>query len=382
MIQSTSRIAYIATPETITVVLDNKPRTIQVKSKSHRNGVILALEKFKKSAQSALDRDELEKYLAPINRVVLQSDSRFEVDESGKVLYLVGTKIPIPSTLSSKILDFLENGLPVDSLAKFWESCLRNPHYVAVEELFIFLEENHLPITEDGAFLGYKKLNFVRGQKYINVPDEFEELLLDDDGKTVRSITGKIVTPTLRNQYLKFISESNNPDMVDVHSGTIHQKVGEIVRIERVKLNEIDRRNSCGYGLHIGAFSYAFSGNVRVLCKVFPEDVIAANEGQAKLRTCKYQIVSFVDEAKEVKEMLIRLNSQEQDVVQGNLEIDEEFDNIFLEGESAKCIDTQGDDSLMLTGIYRVLETDGDDILIVNEDGEEEWYDSSFFVRV
>ena len=377
------RIAYIATESTITIVLDNKTRTVQVKSKSHRNGVILALERFKKSAQSALDIEELEAFLAPIRRIALESDKRFELDESGKRLFLVGTKIPIPGKLGDKIMDFLENNLPVDPLVRFWESCLRNPFYVAVDELFVFLEENHLPITDDGGFLGYKKLNFVRGKQTISVPDEFEELILSEDGQTVTSVTGAIVTPHIKKQYLRFVSESNNPDMVDVHSGTIHQKVGEVVRIERIKLNELDRRGECGYGLHIGAFSYSFSGNVRVLCKVMPEDVIACNEGQAKLRTCKYQIVSFVDEAKQIKDLLVRLNTDEQEVVDGEFEDDDDdYSNPFSEGNEVECINDSDSEGLLQKGLlYTVLDTDASDILVVDEEGDQTWFDYSYFQR-
>lgn len=375
------RIAYIATESTITIVLDNQTRTVQVKSKSHRNGVILALEKFKKSSQSPLDKDNLEAYLAPIKRFVLESDNRFELDDSGKRLYLRGTKVQVPTTLADKIMDFLENSLPVDPLVKFWESCLKNPHYVAVTELFAFLEENHLPITDDGGFLGYKKLNIVGGKSTISVPDEFEELILGEDN-VVRSVAGGIVTPNLAKQYARFINEANNPDMVDVHSGTIHQKVGEFVRIERIPMATEARRQECGYGLHIGAFSYSFSGNIRVLCKVMPEDVIACNEGQAKLRTCKYQIVSFVDSAKEVKDLLVRLNSQEQDIANGeDFEDDQDdFDNDFNAGDEVTPYDD--DDNLTEGSKYYVLEADGDQILIVDDSGNAEWHIANKFEEI
>lgn len=374
------RIAYIATESTITIVLDNQTRTVQVKSKSHRNGVILALERFKKSSQTSIDKEELEAYLAPIKRFVLESDNRFELDDSGKRLYLKGTKVQVPTTLADKIMDFLENSLPVDPLVQFWESCLKNPHYVAVTELFAFLEENHLPITDDGGFLGYKKLNIVRGKTTISVPDEFEELILGDD-KVVRNVAGGIVTPNLARQYMRFVNESNNPDMVDVYSGKLHQKVGEFVRIERLKLNELDRREECGYGLHIGAFSYSFSGDVRVLCKVMPEDVIACNEGQAKLRTCKYQIVSFVDQAKEIKDLLVRLNSDEKEIANGEDFDDDQdnFDNPFTEGDTVECTDDSDYSNLQYGLLYTVLEVDGDDILIVDEDGDQTWFECSRF---
>lgn len=369
-------IAYIATETTITVVLEGKYRTIQVKSKAHRNDVIKALEKFKKSRQSAADRAALETFLAPIKRIALESDNRFELDESQNRLFLVGTTKPIPTTLADKILDFLENGLPVNPLVKFWESCLANPHYVAVEELFDFLERNNLPITDDGGFLGYKKLNFVNR---IDVPDDFEELFVTAEGE-VKNIHGRPVGTTLKSRYLSFINDVNNPTMKDVWSGTISQKLGEVVRIDRVLLDEADRRQACGYGLHVGAFGYSFGGNVRVLVKVFPEDVIACNPNEQKLRTCKYQIVSFVDEQKEVKQLLVDLSKEARDVADGNSPVyDDDTDNEFTEGQVIKAWVTAP--GIVKDSFYYVVDSDGEDVLIINEDAEEEWYHHTFFVK-
>lgn len=369
-------IAYITTDTTIAVVLDGQYKTIQIKSKAHRDTTIKELERFKKSRQGAADKAYLDSFLAPIKRITLESDNRFEVDENENKLFLAGTTIPLPTTLSDKILDFLENGLPVNPLVEFWQSCLRNPHFVAVEELFQFLERNNLPITEDGGFLGYKKLNFVNR---IDVPDDFEELFIDRDGN-VRDVKGREVGQNLKVKYLDFINSKNNPTMKDVHSGTIKQKLGEVVRIERVKLGEEDRREACGYGLHIGAFNYGFSGDVRVLCKVMPEDVIACNPNEDKLRTCKYQIVSFVDERKEVKELLVDLSEESKSVINNQFsDDDEDFGNPFSEGEIIKAIDTV--DSITRDRYYYVTAIDGDDVSIIDDEGEEEWYDHTHFVE-
>lgn len=365
-----NNIAYIATETTITVIFEGKNRTIQVKSKAHRNDVVKALEIFKKSKQSDKDKELLEKFLSPIKRIELESDNRFELDHEDNKLYLTGSKVPVEVGLADKILDFLDNGLSVDPLVKFWESCLKNPHFVAVQELFKFLERNQLPLTEDGAFLGYKKLNF-KGS--VSIPEEFEELFVDDKGE-VRTTKGQKANSEITLKYLEFINNVNNPLMVDVHSGTIKQRLGEVVKIDRVKFNEEERRNACGYGLHIGAFSYCFGGNVRVLCKVFPEDVIACNPNEEKLRTCKYQIVSFVDSAKEIKDLLVDLSKELE-------EFDfqeEESENTFSEGEIVKATESISDEISEGT-LYYITNVDGDDICVINDLGEEEWYDFESF---
>lgn len=389
MISKVDRIAYIATPETITIVLDGQHRVVQVRSKSHRNEVVRALEIFKKSPQTNFDKEQLEVYLAPIRRAVLASDNRFELSPDGKVLYLVGSNVPIPNQLGKHIIDFLENSLPVEALVNFWESCLRNPHYIAIEELFNFLEENRMPITDDGGFLGYKKLLLVSGKGRIDVPDEFGELKINETGQVV-SVTGGFVLPRLATAYKAFMEKEGSPLMVDVYSQKIEQRVGDVVKIDRLLLNELDRRQECGYGLHIGAFSYSFNGNVRVLCKVMPEDVIACNEGQAKLRTCSYQIVSFVDEAKEIKDLYVNLNKQETDIANGCNDDDDDFVNEFDEGDDVKFIggaddywdQEAGDSAFNTEDSYRVLQARRGDILIVNDFGEAEWAPESDFAFV
>jgi len=373
---SKNNLAYIATETTITVILGGKHRTIQVKSKNHRNDVVKALEKYKKSQQTEEDFKFLESFLAPIKRIGLESDNRLELDESENKLYLVGTSTPIEPGLADKILDFLDHSLPIEPLIKFWESCLRNPHFVAVQELFHFLSSNDLPITDDGAFLGYKKLQFTGG---YNLPAEFGELFVDTKG-VVRHLDGGIAEQEVANSFLSFVSQANNPDMVDVYSRTIHQKIGDIIKIDRVQFNEEERRQACGYGLHAGSFKYSFGGDVRVLVKVFPEDVIACNPNEQKLRTCKYQIISFVDSNTEVKELLINLTKERQEEVDSN---DDDFDdddsilNPFSEGDTVRAIEDC--DDITEGVLYYITLVDGDDVCVIDDNGEESWYSCEIF---
>ena len=66
---ATNNLAYIATETTITVILNGKYKTIQVRSKNQRNDVINALEKYKKSEQTEKDFEELDVFLAPVKRI-------------------------------------------------------------------------------------------------------------------------------------------------------------------------------------------------------------------------------------------------------------------------------------------------------------------------
>ena len=166
--------------------------------------------------------------------------------------------------------------------------------------------------------------------------------------------------------------------MKDVYSGRIKQKIGEVVKIDRIKFNEEERRNACGYGLHVGAFSYSFSGNVRVLVKVYPEDVIACNPNEEKLRTCKYQIVSFVDEQVEVKELLINLTKEQQDIANGiGSDDDIDSENPFTAGDIIRAVGDE--DNITEDTLYYVVDTDDFSVCVVDDNGEESWFDFELF---
>lgn len=365
------KISYIATDNNLTLILDGKPKQIKLNSKNHRNDLIKSINTFNNSPKSDKDFEVLLKYLEPIKRIQLESDNRFELEDNK--LYLKGSDKAIEPGLADKILDFIENGLPIDALVKFWESCLKNPHYIAIKELFTFLEKNNMPITDNGGFLGYKKLN-LRGD--LTIPEEFLELVIVKN-EEVTTINGKKVDTKTAANYLEFLSEINNPTMYDVYSGRIKQKIGEEVKQDFQKFCPEEIRKACGTGLHIGSFDYAFSGNVRVLCEVYPEDVIASDVSNSKLRTSRYKLVSFVDSQKEIKDLLVYLNSPKED---SDSDFDLEFDetnNPFSAGEIVVSLEEKS--SLTKGGLYFITDTEEEDVKVVNDDGNEEWFNYTLF---
>lgn len=120
-----------------------------------------------------------------------------------------------------------------------------------VEDLLRFLERGDLPIADDGTIVIYKKLK----------------------------------------------STSEEGIFVDVHSGNVKQKVGSYVHMDP-SLVDPNRRNECSNGLHVARRGYIknFSGDILVLAKVAPEDVIAVPDYDAnKMRVCGYHIIAQLD---------------------------------------------------------------------------------------
>ena len=161
------------------------------------------------------------------------------------VLYFDGS--PIHNVLADRILDMVENNLPIKSLVKFLENLMRNPSRTSVQELYLFLESGNLPVTEDGCFLAYKKVRH---------------------------------------------------DFKDIHSGTFDNSVGKIVEVPRNSVDD-QRDNTCSYGLHFCSKEYlpAFgsqSSNRVVIVKINPADVVSipSDYKNTKGRCCKYEVIA------------------------------------------------------------------------------------------
>jgi hypothetical protein len=125
-------------------------------------------------------------------------------------------------------------------------AAVRNQRQHTPDELLRFMERGDLPIANDGTIIIYKRLER-RGDGYV-----------------------------------------------DVHSRKVTQRVGSYVHMDP-SLVDHNRRNECSNGLHVARRGYinGFSGDVVVLAKVRPEDVIAVpNYDANKMRVCGYHIIA------------------------------------------------------------------------------------------
>jgi hypothetical protein len=127
----------------------------------------------------------------------------------------------------------------------------------SVEDLLRFLERGDLPIADDGSILAYKVLSTrSKGSLYPEAPGTF----------------------------------------FDCHSGKIPQRVGSRLVVDE-SLVDKNRRNECSNGLHIARRGYIreFPGDVLVLCKIEPEDVITVPHNDPnKVRVCAYHIIARI----------------------------------------------------------------------------------------
>lgn len=141
-----------------------------------------------------------------------------------------------------------KEGFDIDPLVAFLHNLYENPSNNAINELYGFLEAGNLPITSDGHFLAYKKVN---------------------------------------------------DNYTDCHTGKIDNSVGQVVEMPR---NEVDdnRENTCSHGLHFCSLDYLkhFHGARIVILKINPKDVVSIPSGywNTKGRCCRYVVVGEVED--------------------------------------------------------------------------------------
>jgi hypothetical protein len=218
----------------LTLVLNN--RTYQVLPDHINYKMIL-------EALPSATADELLEIVDVEKAVSTFSDGLVEI-KNGKVMY-EGEEVH--GSISKRILEFMSKGLPFQPLVNFLNNLMENPSMQSQKELYDFLEHEHLPITEDGHFLAYK---------------------------------------AVRN------------DFKDKYRGTFDNSVGQIVKMQRAKVDD-DRARGCSDGLHAGALNYVAgygsleNGDKIVIVKINPSDVVSVPSdcNCEKLRTCRYEVV-------------------------------------------------------------------------------------------
>ena len=221
---------YLIQGNNIVVVIGNNSHTI---SKTH-----ISYQKVV-DAIKADDWDTVKDVIEPQKVVINYGQGNVEVQ--GDTLYWKGKEMH--NALSSRMIEMLQEGFPVEPLINFMDNLMANPSYRAVSELYTFLEKNNLPITSDGHFLAYKKV---------------------------------------RANYR------------DCHTNTMDNSVGQILEMPRNEVDD-DQNNTCSYGLHFCIQEYLahFGGERTVIVKINPADVVSipTDYDFSKGRTCRYEVI-------------------------------------------------------------------------------------------
>lgn len=211
-----------------------------------------------------------------INKIIIDNDY-FTVDSNNILLFKDDRNTVVPYAIATKVIELYQLNLPFEYIMKFWNNLKLNPSEESKKDLYLFLEKNMHPITNDGCFIAYKKVDRL------------------DNGKLVDNYTKKI-----------------------------DNLIRSIVSMPRDKVNS-DRNITCSNGLHVAALEYAknYSGNVLIEVKVNPKDVVSVpvDYNSQKMRVCEYTVLNEIIES-DVKYDTLR-------VVDDHKEVDNLLDTFF-----------------------------------------------------
>lgn len=177
--------------------------------------------------------------------------------------------------LNGKVVDFgltdiikrmAEAGEDIEPLVNFMERVEKNPNKSVADDLYRFLSKGGLPITPEGCFHAYKRVN----AEFMSIHSGAEPTWTQIDGAAAVEATGKT-----------------------------HYPLGSTVWMRREDCDE-DRGRTCSRGLHACSFDYlqSFSGAQVIDVIIDPQDVTAIpnDYNDAKLRTCKMRVVAGIPE--------------------------------------------------------------------------------------
>lgn len=229
----TKAIPYILSDNNITLYIDNKSCVIS-SSQPFFNQIKIEI--------SNKNWDKV-KELASSKAIETYSKGTFKVEDD--IVYIDGEVLP--EVLNKRILQFMSEQLSYEPLVNFWRNLKENPSEKTKKDLYGFLEKNGHPITEDGHFIAYKRV--------------------DSDYKSF-------------------------------YDHNVDNSIGSIVKMDRDKCDS-DPNRTCSTGLHVANYNYAqnsyYSGRGRLIdVKINPKDVVAipVDYNQEKMRVCQYEVIA------------------------------------------------------------------------------------------
>lgn len=239
-----NKFQYILTDRSMTVLIDGIPHHV---TRPEAGGDKSRWEAVK-SALTDPDTTN-EEMLALVKPEVAVQAGIAGVDEvelvQGQLFY---NGEPVHSALGDRIVDIVEQGLPVGPWVAFAKNVYTNPAEFSRDELYLFLEKADLPITEDGCFLAYK-----------NVTDDYR----------------------------------------DIRTNKFDNSIGAVVEMPRYMVDQ-NRNNTCAAGLHFASKDYLphyrSGGSRTMVVKINPADVVSIpnDYSNTKGRTWRYEVVGEI----------------------------------------------------------------------------------------
>jgi hypothetical protein len=240
--------------------------------------------------------------------------------------YFKDTNFELPKELAEVINDYIDNGLPLESIENFTELLVTNVNKEVHADLFNFLSTYHFTITKFGYFLGYKAVKIKQkvddnlaefvSNKYVKIkswkksPANYSVLrdvncelfLVKNDELNGDSEAKKELVGTLSDLFNNLDQHSGKGTLyTDKYTGTMDIRLGVPVRQDRNTCNP-DKNIECSNGLHVGSVKYLENNDfvneddTVLLVLVNPQHVVAVPKyDNSKMRVCEYFPIAYLN---------------------------------------------------------------------------------------
>lgn len=254
-------VPYIATAEAVTVHINGRPKSLRLDTAQGQK-LLAALRKKEHDFDEICSLADMPSYIAKYTRGRITVDEKDQLHLDGKI---------VDYGVSGVITRMINDGADVEHLMLFLEHVDQNPDKEIADHLYRFLEVGGLPITPDGHFHAFKRVQ--------------------DDYFSYHSGNEPVMVITFDENDV--VKESKK------YVGKVPHTVGSMLVMDRT-LCDPDRNRTCSVGLHACSFDYlqhymGNSGKV-VVVKIKPSDVTAipSDYNDTKLRCCAMEIVDEI----------------------------------------------------------------------------------------
>jgi len=238
-------INYIKTPNTVTVIIHDKPYQIDSKHLNYESVLEIVTQDEMISSEALI---AMMKPIEYVKEIIKINGAKFAFKDGQLTCTVEKQIITLPYNLYKEIVRVHKAGGVLTPLFNFVRKLAFNPDKRAMEELYGFISACGLAITESGNFLAYKAVN---------------------------------------------------PDFTDRFSGKMDNSPGKAVKMLRMSVDN-DKHRTCSAGLHFAAWDYAKmfaggSGKLLIL-SINPKHVVAipTDYHNQKGRACKYKVLREV----------------------------------------------------------------------------------------
>ncbi len=287
-------VSYIQTDSKITVVFAGSNARVVNIDKTHHN-----YQKVRSLLKAGSKNRDLLLELIDVKERVEKDGFSVTLDEFGSISQIEFEGFELHSSLFKRVKSIIYEQESTIYIKNFIKNLHENPSETSRKELYGFLENNDLPLTNDGYFLAYK---FV------------------------------------------------NNDYFDSYTGVTHKNnLGSTIEMPREDVDS-DRDTTCSVGLHFCSYDYVSeveSGKRLLILCINPKDVVSipSDYNQSKGRCCRYSVVGEIP-AEEFMKGNIRIISNfvddsDQPSLFNNIE-DEDEDEDYDANFDETCYDEDG----------------------------------------